>query len=236
MEMTLIVKANLTSLPLELKIKVFRMITEYNDALSLTQVSHEWRKIGEDYRNWMITEMTLSSLPWKSVEGFLRKPERTRQLRSGRKVEGSERIRHLRSVKFEKMTSDGHGERILKKFADYGLVSHITLSGCLLFDISRKTEKIMERSKVKKIMMNNCTIRIPMSEDVVHLFGVGLRIDDGSTIQDGGIRFKLKKDLLFFKGCWANRSQWIYAFKTDRRKHPTIVGKNQHMFHDFLNK
>ena len=54
--MALIAEANITSLPLELKVKIFRMMTKYKDALSLTQVNQEWRKIGEDPRNWMLTE------------------------------------------------------------------------------------------------------------------------------------------------------------------------------------
>ena len=126
--MALIAEANLTSLPLELKVKIFRMMTEYKDALSLTQVNQEWRKIGEDPRNWMLTEVrTFSSMPWKNVEGILSKPERTRHLRSGKIVDkGDEKIRYLRFVKFEDMISDGHGEKILKKFADYGQISTST--------------------------------------------------------------------------------------------------------------
>ena len=134
-------EANLASLPLELKVKLFRMLVDYSDALSLTQVNKEWRKIGDDSRNWKVTEMTLSAIPWKSVENILTKPERTIQ---------------LRTMIFEKMISDGNEEGIIRMLAEYGQISQLTLLKCSLFSTSLETEEILGKSSKKFDECHTC--------------------------------------------------------------------------------
>ena len=223
--MALIAEANLTSLPLELKVKIFRMMTEYNDAWSLTQVNQEWQNIGEDPRNWMLTEeMTFFSMPWKSVEVCLSKPERTRYLRSGKIVEGNEKIRYIRFVKFEDMICDGHGERILKKLADYGQISRITLSRCLLFNISLSTEEKLKKSKIKQLIINNCTAKITKDE-ICLMGGVYISQDEGKTANINRrriYRLNTRNKKLAIEGCWVDDSKFKYEFHMDCRRHLTI--------------
>ena len=168
--------------------------------------------------------MTFSSMPWKRVEGTLLSiPETARITRSTPKSPiPTERTRHLTSVKFEKMTFDGYGERILRMLADCGKISCVSLSSCELFNISLETEEILERNKVKQLLINRCTIRIPKAK--FRLIG-GVEIyDTGKTSdnQDENIlpsNIIVRKKTPAIEGSWANKFKWKYNIQLEDRKH-----------------
>ena len=228
-------EANLTSLPLELKVKLFRMMTEYNDALSLTQVNQDWRKIGENPRNWMITEMTFSSVPWKRVEGVLSSiSEKTRITRSTPTYHiPFERTRHLTTVKFEKMTYDGYGERTLRILAEHGHITLVTLFRCELFNISLRTEDILERNKIKQFVIDRCTIRLPRAKFRL-IGGVEISEDKGHVPDEGllDLGFIMKHKTPAVEGCWSNGSKWRYILQLEDQKHLKLWRQTKKLFYN----
>ena len=121
-------KSNLTLLPLELKVKIFRMLTDYTDARSMTAVSHEWRKVGEDPKNWRIKLMTISFVPWKDIEIVLR----LREI-----FEKYDQLKTLRLVNVWGDEPWGRDfERLVKMFDEHDQISKLILYRCTMLKYS----------------------------------------------------------------------------------------------------
>ena len=121
-------KSNLNLLPLELKVKIFRLLTDYTDARSMSAVNHEWRKVGQDPKNWRIKQMTISFGSWIEVE---------KDLRNREQFEKYDQLKTLRLVNVWGDEPWGRDfERLVKMFDKHHQISKLILYRCTMLKYS----------------------------------------------------------------------------------------------------